>query len=134
MSSEREKTLVMKFKEFKEKVSFHDNEKKEAQKELDNIERELLELLQVEEKESTARYEGLGFVSQNSPVVRANCRKENISQLFEFLRSEGRQDLIKENVHPQALSSYVTEMLAAGKEPPEFISYFLQTKLRFYAR
>jgi len=130
----RERELIVRFKDAKEAISEAKERLAEATKSRDDAERELLELLQAEDKESTARYDGLGFCSISRPVVYASCLKENEDKLFSYLREQSRGDLVKEAVNSRSLSSYIRELIDTGGNIPEFISYYLKTGIRFYAK
>lgn len=128
-----EQDLIVKFRDAKEKVDALKLQLSEAQRECDEAENKLLELMQVEGKESSARYEGLGFVTMMKPALYANYLKENEDQVFEYLRTIDRADLIKETVNTRSLSSFVKESLEKGVPLPEIITYYLKPSLRFYA-
>ena len=126
--------LLVRFKEAKEKLEQLKLQTSEAQKEFDEAENKLLELMSAQGKDATAKYEGLGYVSVTKPMVYASCVKDNEGQLFEYLKKDGRSDLIKEAVNARSLSGYVKELIEQGNPIPEFINYYLKPGLRFYAK
>lgn len=134
MSAITEYDLIVMFKEAKDKVDKLDEQLSLAKKERDEAEQKLLELMQAEGKESSAKYEGLGFITVTKPVVYASFIKENEPVVFDFLKSVDRADLIKETVNTRSLSSFVKEILEEGKPIPEFINYYLKSGIRFYAK
>lgn len=131
MSENKEYVLAVKFRDAKEKLEALKLQTSEAQQALDSAERQLIELLQEQGKDATARYEGFGYVSINKPRLYANCTKENLDQLLEFLHSQQREDLIQTVVYPQSLSTFTKELLEEGKEIPACISYYLKPTVRY---
>ncbi len=125
--------LVIKFKEAKERLETLKEAKIQAEKEFADAESQLIERLREEGKDATARYDGLGYIGISRPAVYASFLQENKDDLFKFLRSRKRQDLIQETVNARSLSSYVKEMLDVGKEIPQCINYYLKVSARFYA-
>ena len=132
MSIERERELVIKLKTTRNNKARLKAELELAQEELDQAEQSLYELMEAEEKQRTATYEGVGFVSILSPKVRASCKKENQSLLFDFLKGIDRADLIKQEVDPRSLSTFVGELIKEGGKLPEFVTYYLQPQIKFY--
>ena len=128
----QERILIEQFRKAKEHAKDLKTRLTEANIELWRIENELLELLTTEEKKSSARYEGLGYVTVIKPQVRASITIEKQEEAFSFLRKQGREDLIKETVHPSSISAYVKSQLEEGLEVPECISYCLITHLKLY--
>ena len=134
MSSEVEKSLIVRLKDAKEKLKEATELKTAAEKKHDIAELELLNLMQAQEKESTAKYEGLGFCSLKKPVAYASCTVPNRPELFEYLKKIGREEMIKEIVSSGSLSTLVKGLLKEGKPVPECISYYLKTTVTFYDR
>ena len=130
--SMNEQALVEQFASVKEKLDSLKEQCSLAQKEFDTIETALVELLQTEEKEATAKYERLGWCVLSKPRVFANCKEENKPLLFKYLRDHKRGDLIKPTVNPVSLSTYVSELLAEAKQIPDFVGYYLKTSVRYY--
>ncbi|MCK9324735.1 MAG: hypothetical protein M0P69_04485 [Bacteroidales bacterium] len=134
VSSNREKMLVVRYKEQKAKVLDLDGQYKEAKFELENIERDLLQLMIDEDKESSARYDGVGFVTRTTPRLFASFKKEYEPEVFAFLKKIGRDDIIKTSVHSSSLSSAVKEIMEEGNRVPEFISCYYKESLRLYEK
>lgn len=132
MAIDNEQALIVEFKEAKEKLDSLKEKLSEAQKQFDAVEAKIVEKLQTEGKESTARYEAIGWVSLSKPRIYANCTIENQQSLFKYLRSRKRGDMIKPTVNPSSLSSFVRELLDKGRTVPEFIGYYLKTGVRYY--
>lgn len=125
--------LLIKFKAAKDKLWTLKEQTTEAQKEFDQAESQLIENLREEGKEATARYENLGYVSLNQPVIYASIAAEKKDEAFKFLRSRKRGDLIHKTVNSRSLSTFIKELMEAGRKVPECISYYLKTSARFYA-
>ena len=93
----------------------------------------ILELLKATGAETTARYEGLGYVRQMDPKLYASYAKENETDVFAFVKEQGRGDVIKETIHPGTLSSLVKELIEAGKPIPEgVITYYFKKTARLF--
>lgn len=133
MANLREYDLVIKFRDAREKLNQLKKAVTEAQKEFDETERQLIEQLQEEGKDATARYDGIGYVGVSKPSVYASYAAENRDSLFNFLRRRKRQDLIQKTVNARSLSIFVKELLDNGKKIPECINYYLKQSARFYA-
>lgn len=129
-----EQDLVMKMKLQAAKVKSIDSELTMARQELEYTKMQLIELMTSQEKERTATYEGVGFVSLMKPKVRARCLKDNEQELFDYLTSVHREDLVKTTVNANSLSTFVKERLEQGDEIPECISYYLQPDVRLYVK
>lgn len=128
-----ERDLVLQFKHAKERRDHLKDVLKDAQSEYERAESALIEFMESHSAVSTAKYEGLGYAQIQKPRLYANCRQENVEKLFEFLRQQDREDLIKTTVMPQSLSSFTSECIENGIEIPEFISYYLKPSIRLYA-
>lgn len=125
--AEIEKTLVSNYRKAKDKHKEASNAEKTAKAEVLMIEEELIEFMTDKQIERTAKYPGIGFVTLNKPKVRAHCNEADKEQLFTFLKKKKRSDMIKTGV--TGLDKFVAGILAEGKEPPKFISYYLQNNL-----
>lgn len=127
-----ERELMIKFSDAKKRKDEAKLELENANAEYEQIEAALIEALQARNAESTAKYEGIGFVSLVKPRLYARFDKENEERVFEFLKQEGREDLVKNTVNTQSLSGYIGERLEAGLSFPDFIKYYLKPSVRFY--
>lgn len=128
-----ERDLVLAYRTAKHNLDAAKDAQKFAQEEFDKAESVLVEWLDANSAEATARYEGLGYVSAQKPRLYASCRKENEENLFAFLKKEQREDLIRTTVSPQQLSAFVRERIEAGDPIPDIITYYLKPSLRLYA-
>jgi len=128
-----ERDLVIQFKSAKEKRDALKEALKQAQEEFDKTEFAVIEFLEANSAVSTAKYEGLGYVQIQKPRLYASCKEDNLPGLFDFLKKQGREDLIKTTVLPQTLSSFTSECIESGVEVPECISYYLKPSVRLYA-
>ncbi len=128
-----ERELLFQFKCAKERRDDFKAALDRAQEEFDKAESRLIEFLDANGAISTAKYEGMGYAQIQKPRLYASCRQENMDLLFDFLKGQQREDLIKTTVMPQTLSSFTKECIEAGIEIPEFISYYLKPTVRLYA-
>jgi len=128
-----ERDLVLQFKCAKDRRDELKKSLKIAQENFERAESALIEFLESHSAVSTAKYEGLGYVQMHKPRLYANCKQENMEQLFGFLEQQNRGDLIKTTVMPQTLSTFTKECIENGIEVPEFITYYLKPSIRLYA-
>lgn len=133
LKAKSERDLVIMLRDARNRKEELELLQKEAGKANDEIEEALAELLEAQDKKSTAKYEGIGFVTLKKPRLYARFDKEFEMQVFEFLKAENRVDLIKETVNTQSLSSFVTERVEVGQTIPEFIKYYLKRNVAFNA-
>ena len=127
-----EAELVKTFREQFKDVDVLENQLEKAKQALEQTKQRLLEMFEMEGKERTASYSGVGFISRVKPRLYANCNEEYRPVLLEHLRKEGYEGIIKEQVNPQTLSAWVSEQISNGKQVPEFISYVLKPNIRLY--
>lgn len=107
---------------------------KKANLAVEEAEKALVEILEAHDKKATAKYEGLGFVVMKKPRIYARFDKENEGLVFQFLKNEKREDLIKETINSQTLSSFVKERLEVGAKVPEYITYYLKPNLALQSK
>lgn len=105
---------------------------KVLKEEVIELETQLIEALNAEGKDATARYEGIGYFSLSKPQLFASYKKENEEEVFQFVRDAGREDLIKPTIHSRSLSSYVSELVETGKKIPDCLTYYLKPMIKFY--
>lgn len=105
---------------------------KEARARLDIAEAKLVEFMIDRDIKSTAKYEGIGFASLNTPELFARCNVPDQDKLYDYLDKSGRTDLIKSTVHHKSLSGFVKELLEKGSPVPEFIQYGFKQTLKVY--
>ena len=129
MSETREKELVERYRKAKEDYKAVSDAASLAKTEMLSLEEEIVKYMVDNQKKRTAGYEDIGSVTLNKPKVRASCVEANKPKLFDYLEEISRKDMIKTSVHVSSLSTLVKEILEEGKEPPKFISYYLQDSL-----
>lgn len=127
-----EREMVTKFKKCIEDLDVAEAAYNSAKKALDEIKEKIFAALEDEGKDRTASFEGIGFATAVKPKLYASCLEENKDLMFDFLKSDGREDLIKPTVHHSSLAAYVGERLENGKPIPEFISYGFKNNVRLY--
>jgi exonuclease VII large subunit len=128
-----ERELIAQLREARKEVTLKEESLKHAEQKLNEIESKLIESMQARGAESTAKYEGLGRAILLKPRLYASYRKENEEAVFEFLKSVGREDLMKLSVHPSSLSGFVKEKVEQGESVPDCITYYLKQGVRFDA-
>ncbi len=129
-----ERELILKFRLAEEKKKATEKAAKEAKKEYDKIEFQLLDLLEAQDAEASAKYEGIGYVRVMKPRLYASCNVGDMPALFEYLQEVERDDLIKTTVDSGTLSTYVKECIDNGKmeELPECVNYYFKNKVKLY--
>lgn len=127
-----ERDLVNQYKDVVDKVNQLKTELDELQGRKEVLQAEIVELLQSEGKDKTARYEGVGSIGMTKPRLFANVKKDDETKLFNFLEVCGRKDLIKESVHAMSLNTFVDECIGRGEQMPEFISIYYKPQIKFY--
>jgi hypothetical protein len=126
-----ERDLVARLREADKKFDILTDELDKASMEYDKAEAALIELLEANGADATAHYDGLGTAKLSKPKLYANYKKENEVKVFDFLKKQGRRDLIKTNVNDKSLSTFVAkELIGLGKEVPEFIGYWLKQSIK----
>ena len=105
---------------------------KDCQAVYDKAESELIDHLTSIQADGTSRYDGIGYALMVKPRIYASCLVENKERLKYYLKSKGREDLIKEDIPAPSLSAYVGELVESGNTIPEFINYYLKTSLKIY--
>jgi len=133
MEAVTEKNLVEEFKGLRASKTNLENQLKEVTQEIEKTKASLIESLEARNAQATAKYEGVGYVSLAKPRLYASYDKENEQKVFDYLEHEGRGDLIKQTVHHKSLASFVGESIENGKNMPNYLKYYLQPDLRFYA-
>ena len=133
LEKSNERDLVLQFKCAKEKRDALKEGLKQAQEEYEKIEFGLIEFLESNSAISTAKYEGIGYVQIQKPRLYASCKEENLQDLFDFLKDQRREDLIKTTVASQSLSTFMSERIESGEEIPECVSYYLKPSVRLYS-
>ena len=128
-----ERDLVVELKACREKADKLDAELKAAKELRDKAEAALIELLEANTAESTAKYDGIGKFTLLKPRLYASVTEENRDTLLSFLKKIKRADLIKTTVMPQTLSTFVKERIDNGEQVPEFIGNYLKSSLRYQA-
>lgn len=128
-----EKELLQKYAVARELVDLLDSELKKAKAELEQAINNLHEDLIERGASKTAVYEGLGSYSMGDSTLYASVDKENEQDLFSFLNSQGRADLIKPAVHHRSLATFVKESMENGVQIPQFIKTYYKPTGRFYA-
>lgn len=129
-----EKDYVEKIITLKAKLKQLKDETTAIEKDLQRTIDELVDMMTIEGKTETATYDGIGFIKIREPRIFARCNSEYFEDLKSWLKSIGRDDVIKETVHPSSLSQVVKEYITEGKDLPEIISYYIKPQITVYDR
>lgn len=124
--------LVKKFAELSEKKNKAEAELEEISKQYDDTEDELMELLEDQNKVKSSVYQHFGHVTIVKPRLYASTLEDRKDELLEYIREQGREDLIKVTVPPGSLSTFVSEELKEKGIVPPGANYYLKSKLRHY--
>lgn len=114
-----EKELVSQYVAQKKKHEDLKNETARAWEKFERTRQMLVELLKLKDATSTADYAGLGRVTLVESM-NVKCTTDD-RELFGYLESIDRMDLVKQSVHHKTLGTFAKEMLELGKPLPEFI-------------
>lgn len=127
-----EQNLVQQFGQLEAEVASATLRLKELTKVRDEIESQLMELLDDENKKSSARFDGIGHVTIVKPRPYASIALGQDEILFEHLTEIGREDLIKTTVNASALSALLKQCLESNQDIPPGITYYFKSRLAFY--
>jgi len=84
---------------------------------------------------STAKFEGLGHATMVTPAVVFPAYDKNREEdLFSFVRDQGEGPIIKTNIHHASFKAFVARLIKSATVVPEFITYNLRSKVRFYGK
>jgi len=125
-----ERELVVKYSMSCDDVDDLEARLKAAKKKKDAIELQLIEHLRSIDAKTTAKYEGIGSVTAVKPRLYASYNQGQAGDVFAWLEEIGRDELIKETVHPSSLSALVKDRLEEGFPPPECVSYYFKESVR----
>ncbi len=127
-----ERDLLVVYKSARQELDATKEQLKQVQERYDKAETAMVEhLISIGANESST-YDDLGYCKMMKPRVFASCKIENLPALKAHLEKAGRKDLIKETISPAALSSYIGEVIDAGKAPPDMVSYYLKQTVKMY--
>lgn len=127
--SERE--LVEQYLILKKQKDSMNKELKDINKALELTIITVCKRLEDEDKQSTAKYEGLGCLQAMPPKIRASIRKPDQESVFETICNLGRGDIIKQSIHPSTLSTFVKEFIENGEPVPDGIVTYFQPNVKF---
>lgn len=127
-----EKLLIEQFKNQKEFVDILNQKLKKSTEELESIEAQLISLLEDDGKTASARYEGLGHVIIVEGAAFASIEKGRQEEVMEFVKTIGREDMIKTSIHSATLSTFVREQLKRNEALPPGVTFYKPKTLRFY--
>ena len=131
-ANQTEKQLIEKFIAQKKVVEDMTLELKESTKLRDDLEARLMQLLEVEGKAATAKYEGLGHCAIITGAAHASIQKGMADSVKDYLKSIGREDIVKETIAAASLSAFVRECLSQNKELPNGVTFYSPKWINFY--
>ena len=131
-----EKELLLQLKEARRKCEDLKTQSVEANRELDGIETQIVDYLESKQASSTAKYDGIGYVTIEKPKLHASCNKENREQLVlylvNYLRSNGYAEMVIETVGNKSLNTFVKECIEKGMEIPEYVNHYFERVVKLY--
>lgn len=101
-------TLADRYKALRDTKQALDNSLKDVNKELDQAEKALIEQMVNEE---VPRFDRNGQMFYLSTKMYASPKAGIKDELYDWLKENGYEDMVKETVHAQTLSSFVKEQL-----------------------
>lgn len=131
-ANDDERTLIIKFREAKNAVELLEDKLSLAKTELNAIENTLISLLEDDDKKASAKYEGLGHVVKIEGAAQASIEKGRQEDVLNYIKSIGRDDMIKTSIHPATLTSYVNQCLKQNEPLPQGVTFYRPKYLRFY--
>lgn len=123
--------LLIEYKQARTEVEQLEETLKKAKDRYEKAKLKLVDDLQVRGASRTAKYDGIGSVALLKPIV--NARSTDEAKLFDYLKSVGRDDLIKPTVHFKTLGAFAKEQLEAGDaglKMPDFIEVWFTPSVR----
>jgi hypothetical protein len=130
--NKHERELTIRFVQTHAKKAETAQAAKDASADHEKAARELEEYLVSQDATATSTYAGVGRVQINKPRLYASVTQPNFEKVKQHLLSIGRDDLVRETINPQQLSSYVKSLVEEGQEPPDGVSYCLKSQLKIY--
>lgn len=127
-----ERELVERFVAAETEVEQLKNQLKEANDRLEKANDDLLKLLDDDDKKSSAKYEGLGHVTKVDGAAQASIEKGRQEEVLQFLKENGREDMIKTTVAAPTLSTYVRECLKNNDPLPPGVTFYKPRWINFY--
>ena len=131
-ANDDERTLLDKFIDAKFRAENLAVRLAEVSKERDDIESKLIALLEDDDKKASARYAGVGHVTIIEGAAFASIEKGRQEDVLAYLKTLGREDMIKTTVHSATLSVFVRECLKRNDSLPPGVTFYKPKGLRFY--
>jgi len=128
-----EKLLIAQLMDAKSAVDQYNTALKIATERFEKIEAQLISLLEDDGKSASAKYDGLGHVCIVEGAAFASIEKGRQEEVMEFVKSIGRDDMIKTSIHSSTLSTFVREQLKMNEPLPPGVTFYKPKTLRVYA-
>lgn len=127
-----EKEMLIQLKLARQKCDELKSQSVEADRELDRIETQIVDYLEAKQASSSAKYDGIGYVTIEKPKLHASVNKEDRPKLIEYLKNLGKSDLVIETIPNKSLNEFVKECLTEGFELPDYINHYFERVVKLY--
>lgn len=124
-----EKQLVEAYIKSNQVVENIENTLKEAKEARTYAQNALIEYLEARGQYKTGAYDGLGSITLKTSN-KYNVVEENQPALFEFLKENNLDGVIKKSIHHKTFDRICNELVEEGKALPEFVSVFNVTTVQ----
>ncbi len=118
-----EKELLLKVREVKLELDAVTTRKVQLENEFKLLKYIVSNYLFDIDAKTTAKYDGIGFITLKAPLIRAEMNMEQEEAIFDFIRKMGEPEIIKLSVHHSALDGFVGRCIDKGVHIPEGLSY-----------
>lgn len=105
----------------------------DAKERRNNAEERLLKFMDDKGIKATAKYDGIGRLTIIAPMLRVSIEEGKDAEAFEYLRSSGEADSIKQSVNWKTLASIMKAKVEANEPLPDCFTYYFQQQSRFEA-
>lgn len=131
--TEYEQKLVERFKALTIKKKEAEAVAEEIGKEYHEVEREILKFLEDDgNRKKTGEYRGLGWVTVIDKALSASIEEGRAPEVLEYVKTMGREDMIKTSIHSKTLSSFVEQCLQQNIALPPGVTFYRPRQARFY--
>ena len=132
VASDYERDLIARLKEATAKKDEAEAIADKAKEEFNKIEAEARQYMQDSDLKKTGEIVGLGWITLADQKLSASIEEGRSDDVLEYVRSIGREDLIKTSINSQTLASFVGQCLKDNHPLPPHVNFFRPQKARFY--
>lgn len=118
-----EKELVAQYINEKQNVEAIEQQLKDAKEALKLVAEQITQYLSDRGQYKTGSYEGLGSIALKT-YNKYSVVEENQPALFEFLKENNLDGVIKQSIHHKTFDRICNELVEEGKALPEFVSVY----------